>query len=280
MSQATQSPPTTGEFCWYEINTPDLEAAKKFYGDVFGWTFEEIPMDGFNYPLLHKGGMACGGMMHMTGPQWEGVPPHWMSYIAVDDVDASAAKVKELGGGVCVEPMDIPNVGRMAVVNDPDGATFSLFKSASEMGPQPDAVVWNEVYFKDQDKTRAGCTGLLMWYHEFDGGRAFYTGLLEWTTADMDMGPHGIYTLWNHKSGKGLGGGMKLTPEMAEVPPCWANYVGVENVDETLAKATAAGATVTVPAQDIPDDKGRFAMMMDPTGAHFAIYQPGANTGS
>ncbi len=262
MSQATQSPPTTGEFCWYEIHTPDLQAAKKFYGDVFGWTFQEVPMEGFTYTMLHKDGVPFGGMMHMTGPQWEGVPPHWMSYIAVDDVDKSAEKVKQLGGNVCVGPSDIPDVGRFAVVDDPDGAVFSLFKSASEMGPQPGAVVWNEVYFKEKDKTHA-----------------FYTGMFGWTTEEMDMGPAGIYTMWNH-NGQGLGGGMQLTPEMEGFPAAWLNYVGVESVDNTLANATKAGATVIVPAQDIPGDMGRFAILADPTGASFAIYQPGKNTGA
>ena len=141
MSQATQSPPTTGEFCWYEINTPDLEAAKKFYGDVFGWTFEEIPMDGFNYTMLHKDGMAFGGMMHMTGPQWEGVPPHWMSYIAVGSVADTVAAARTAGARI--EVQKVPKTDSRHVfhgqedpaVIDPDVECLQL-KRALERSPR------------------------------------------------------------------------------------------------------------------------------------------------
>jgi len=101
--------------------------AKKFYNALFGWGAKPVDMGGFTYTLLQKDGKDHGGMMEMTGPMWQGVPPHWMMYVAVDDVDATAKKVAELGGKVCVPPTDI-SVGRFAVVNDPQGATFSLFK--------------------------------------------------------------------------------------------------------------------------------------------------------
>jgi predicted enzyme related to lactoylglutathione lyase len=117
-----------GEFCWFEVNTPDAEAARKFYGGLFGWKTQQMDMGGFPYHTLHLSDKPIGGIMPMTGPEWQGVPPHWMLYVAVDDVDAAAKKVVELGGKVCVPPTTIP-VGRFAVVNDPQGATFSLFQT-------------------------------------------------------------------------------------------------------------------------------------------------------
>ena len=125
--------PKHGQFCWMELATTDLEVCKTFYAEMFGWEFKgspnaetkvEYPEFGFpnSYPM--------GGMMKMSPEMYGGhtPPPHWGSYIAVDDCDASAAKCKELGGKVCAEPFEIPNVGRMSVVQDPTGATFSLIK--------------------------------------------------------------------------------------------------------------------------------------------------------
>ena len=117
----------SGDFCWHELMTPDAEAAKKFYGQLFGWKTNTVDMGGFKYTLLSNGGPDIGGMMGMSGPEWTGVPPHWMLYVAVDDVDATCKKITDLGGKVCVPPTDI-SVGRFAVVNDPQGATFSVFK--------------------------------------------------------------------------------------------------------------------------------------------------------
>ena len=116
-----------GTICWHEINTPNAEQAKQFYGQMFGWKITPIEMGNFTYHMLNQGGKDFGGIMEMKGPEWQGVPPHWMMYIAVDDVDAAAKHVAELGGKVCVPPTDI-SVGRFAVVNDPFGAVFSLFK--------------------------------------------------------------------------------------------------------------------------------------------------------
>jgi predicted enzyme related to lactoylglutathione lyase len=116
-----------GQICWSEVYAPNAEAARDFYTALFGWEAKQEDFGGTPYTTLSVGGKMFGGIMPMVGPQWQGVPPHWMTYFAVEDVDASAAKVKELGGNVCVPPTDIP-VGRFAVVSDPTGATFSLFK--------------------------------------------------------------------------------------------------------------------------------------------------------
>lgn len=128
MSTPVGPAPKQGEPVWLEINTPDAEKAKAFYGGLFGWTFSGSDMGGFTYTMIHHQGKGIGGIMPMVGDAWKGVPPHWMNYIAVDDVDASAKKAEELGGKICVPPTDLP-VGRFAVITDPAGAAFSLWKS-------------------------------------------------------------------------------------------------------------------------------------------------------
>jgi predicted enzyme related to lactoylglutathione lyase len=118
----------TGTFCWNELATTNLEGAKKFYTELFGWKLKESQAAGMIYNEIVAGGQEVGGM-YQTGPECgDAAPPHWMAYVAVDDVDAKAKQVEELGGKVCVPPTDIPNVGRFCVINDPAGATLSLIK--------------------------------------------------------------------------------------------------------------------------------------------------------
>lgn len=128
MSDAAVPQPHPGDLVWFEINSPDVEKAKAFYGGLFGWTFTSSPMGDFTYTLIHQRGKEVGGMMPMVGPMWQGVPPHWMNYVGVADVDAAAQKAEQLGGKICVPPTDLP-VGRFAVITDPAGAAFSLWKS-------------------------------------------------------------------------------------------------------------------------------------------------------
>jgi len=132
-----QAAPNPGDFCWNELMTTDGPAARAFYTGLFGWDVEEKDMGPAGvYTLWQNDGKGAGGMMQMNGPQFEGVPPHWMSYVAVDDVDASAAKATELGGEIKVPPMDIPGIGRFAVLSDPQGAVFSLYKGLPQPPPE------------------------------------------------------------------------------------------------------------------------------------------------
>lgn len=117
-------PARPGLFCWEELHTPDMAAAKKFYGAIFGWTGKG---EGDGYWHWQSAGKDIGGMMPLQGPS---VPPNWLGYIAVSDVDADTAKAKALGGKVVMEPIDMPKVGKFSVVQDPTGATFALFRSA------------------------------------------------------------------------------------------------------------------------------------------------------
>lgn len=129
MSEKTR--PQPGSFCWTELMTRDAATAKKFYAELIGWNMAEENIEGQPYTLLTPPGATepVGGMMQMEGPQFEGVPPHWMPYIAVDDIDATAKRCTELGGQVKVPPTQIADIGSFCVIQDPTGAVISLFQA-------------------------------------------------------------------------------------------------------------------------------------------------------
>ena len=124
--------PAVGTFCWNELMTRDIQAARKFYSELIGWNPADAGMPGMDYTLLKIGDKDAAGMMAMPDEVPKEVPSHWMSYILVEDVDAAARKTTELGGAVIHGPQDIPGVGRFCIIQDPTGATVSLFKSASQ----------------------------------------------------------------------------------------------------------------------------------------------------
>lgn len=123
-------PPKPGTFCWNELGSRDLEAAKKFYAELLGWKLTESNAAGMQYIEIVAGEEHIGGMYQITPEMGGDAPSHWLSYVTVDDVDESARRVWELGGKVCVPPTDIPNVGRFCVITDPTGASISLYTSA------------------------------------------------------------------------------------------------------------------------------------------------------
>ncbi|MFV3130190.1 VOC family protein [Niveispirillum sp. KHB5.9] len=128
-----QPVPPSGSFVWHELNSPDPARAEAFFGALLGWTFTHKDMGELgSYTVCSQGGLEIAGMMKMEGPMWDGIPPHWMNYIAVADIEASVAKVAELGGEVCVPPFDVPDVGRMTVIKDPTGAAISLIQLAPQ----------------------------------------------------------------------------------------------------------------------------------------------------
>ena len=120
--------PNAGEICWRELRTKDLPAATEFYSKMFGWTLEQSKVTPVDYKEIVQGGNAAGGMMSMEGEDWGDAPSHWAAYIAVDNADETADKIKENGGAVHVPPFDAPGVGRMAMVADPSGASFAIIQ--------------------------------------------------------------------------------------------------------------------------------------------------------
>jgi predicted enzyme related to lactoylglutathione lyase len=240
-----------GTFCWVELGTTDGEAAKKFYTELFGWGFEDIPLGPDKvYTILKLNGKDVGAVMPL-----QGIPPNWLSYVSVTSADESAAKAKSLGANLMKEPFDVMDVGRMAVIQDPTGAVFAIWQAKKHKGAGivnvPGALVWNEL--TTTDTARAG---------------DFYSGLFGWGIDAKTFGSTD-YTIFQNGD-RGAGGMFKLTPDMADVPPFWLVYFAVDDCDAKVKKATELGATTIKPADDIPG-VGRFAILQDPQGAAFAI---------
>lgn len=250
-----------GTFCWFECGTTDAAAARKFYMELFGWNAVDVPMSGGmegNYTLLKIGDDDIAGLHQMSGPECEGVPSHWMTYVTTDDVDGTANRAQSLSGKIVSPPMDVPGVGRMAFLEDPTGAQIAIFKpgehpGAAQLGPVPGTFGWSELATRD---TKAA--------------QAFYTELFHWG-AKVDENAPMPYTEFQ-VGGNSIGGMMEMTPQHGDVPPHWLPYVLVADCNATVAKAGELGGRVLVPPTDIPD-VGRFAVFMDPTGAALAMIQ-------
>jgi uncharacterized protein len=243
-----------GMFCWVELAAKDGPAAKKFYKSLFDWGVDDIPNDAGIYSMVQKKGRNAGGLYEL-GPQEQGIPPHWNSYICVDNADETAEKAKKLGGNVILGPFDVMEHGRMAVILDPAGAAFSLWQPKDHPGAavvnEPSSFCWNELYTTDAKKVGD-----------------FYANLFGWSREPMPT-PMGEYTVFK-KGDSQAAGMMQITKEMTGMPPHWVVYFAVDDSDRTVEKAKGMGAQVMVPPTDIPNI-GRFAILNDPQGADFAV---------
>ncbi|HLN49397.1 MAG TPA: VOC family protein [Steroidobacteraceae bacterium] len=246
-------------FVWYEFMSSDVAAAKTFYGKVVGWKFEDVPVSGMTYTLLRAGDRQIGGMMAM--PQHlrdAGLKPYWAAHIGVYDVDAAAAKVRQLGGKVHREPTDIPNVGRFAAVSDRQGANFLMFKP-SQPGERvfsraPGDVGWHELHTTD-------------WANAFE----FYSAMFGWARADpFDMGPMGIYQLFT--IGGTQVGGMFNSPA-AKQGCFWLYYFNVEDIGAAAGCISDNGGKIMHGPQQVPGG-GWIVQASDPEGAAFALLAP------
>lgn len=252
MSVITQH--AAGTFCWPELMTSDAPAAKKFYSGLFGWSPNDSPMpDGGAYTMLELGGQTIGALCQRDK---EEIPPHWNLYVAVNDADETAKRAASLGGTVILPPFDVMDVGRMAVIQDPTGATFSIWQARAHAGAsrinEIGALSWNELMTRDTE--RAG---------------AFYTELFGWRPRAWQGAVP--YTVFHLADTDGMAAGMMAMPEeMKDVPPHWLPYFQVEDVDAAAARIRELGGAICNPPMDIPD-VGRIAMIADPQGAAFAI---------
>ena len=246
-----------GRFAWYELMTDEPQAAMSFYAQVAGWTSQDMPMPGMTYTIVLAGQTQVGGMMKLPA-QCTGVHPFWSAYIAVDEVDTAAARLKHLGGTVCKEPEDIANVGRYAVVADPQGAMFNIFKSLSPSetahSMAPGRIAWNELNTND-------------WAAAFD----FYRDMFGWQKGEsIDMGAMGTYQLFTI-DGTGVGG-MFNSPAAHEAR-FWLFYIGTDDIDAALARISAGGGKVLNGPQEVPGGAW-IVQATDPQGAHFAMVGP------
>jgi uncharacterized protein len=249
-----------GRFVWYEHLTRDVPAAIAFYSDVVGWKTQPFGQ-GSDYLMWVGSQGPLGGVIRLPDELARmGVPPHWMAHVAVDDVDAAAARVSQLGGALRKPPEDIPTVGRFAIVADPQGAVISLFQPLPR-GPMAP---------HDASKDGEFCWNEL---HTSDSAAAFrfYSTLLGWKgLQELDMGPLGTYRIY------GLGetglGGMMTKPPGAPMPTSWLYYVSTGDLEPAIGRATRRGAKVMNGPMEVPGG-GRIAQLLDPQGAAFALHQ-------
>jgi predicted enzyme related to lactoylglutathione lyase len=235
-----------GTFCWIELATSDGPAARTFYTELFGWTVSETPLpDGMVYSIFQKDQRDAAAMYVANQ---EGVPSHWLSYVAVADVDASAAQATGLGATIVAGPMDVMDAGRMAVVRDPQGATFAIWQAnrnpGVEVRDEPNALCWNELMAND-----------------LEVAKKFYVALFGWRPKESPE-----YTEWH--LGENAVGGMLQThsPGMS----FWMPYFAAADCDATVARATSLGGRVYKEPADIAG-VGRFAVLADPSGAAFCV---------
>ena len=252
---------TANPFVWYEVMTSDMKASEAFYTKVIGWTAKDAGMPQGGYTLFSTGATEVAGLMPISPEAAAmGVKPFWSGYIGVPDVDAYAQRVKAEGGVVHRPPEDIPGVGRFAVVADPQGAVFILFKGSGA---------------PDQNPAAPGAPGTMGWHelHASDGSTAFafYEKLFGWTkTRSMDMGPMGMYQIFS-AGGADMGGMMTKVPEMPV--PCWLYYFNVDAIDAAMARVTQHGGKVLMGPHQVPG--GQWILQcLDPQGAMFALTAP------
>ena len=260
-------PNSEGSFIWYELVSPDPVASKAFYDTVVGWDIEPEPAGDMDYRMIRMGnGGNAGGVMRLTDEmRGHGARPVWLGYVGVDDVDATVAAATADGGTVVIPAFDIPNVGRIAMLADPQGAPFYVMRGASDESSdvfsvdQPEHVRWNELSTTDQDQAIA-----------------FYTRHFAWAQeGEMVMGEFGQYRFLQH-GGVGIGAVMRKPPQMPV--SLWTYYIGVDDIDRASAAITAGGGQILFGPMEIPG--GEFSLNgMDPQGASFGLVGPrkGAN---
>ncbi len=248
---------TPGTFSYAELVTTDAAGARAFYTSLFGWEVDDVPMEpGGVYHMFRKGAHVVGAM-HQMGPaqQAQGIPTHWGSYVTVESADQAAARAGELGGAVLMGPFDVMDAGRMAVVQDPTGATLCLWEPRGHVGSQvrdePSAFCWNELGTSDVDRARE-----------------FYTGLFGWTPEAQELGGIAYTTFFNE--GVPVAGLYALSGDMEAMPAGWMVHFQVEDCDRAAGLARELGAEVPVEPMDVPGI-GRWSMLRDPQGAYFSI---------
>jgi predicted enzyme related to lactoylglutathione lyase len=246
-----------GSFIWYELMTTDAAAAGRFYTDVVGWTVGEAGSPVGDYRIFSAGDSAVAGLMTLpAGAEQGGMRPGWFGYIGVDDVDAAVAGITAAGGSVHMPARDLPGVGRLAMVADPQGVVFYVMRGASEESSSSfDPVAaghcaWNELATSD-----------------LDAAIAFYTGQFGWTRGDvMDMGDLGDYRFIHH-AGDRIGAMMRQQPGP---PPLWSFYFRVPDVDAASKRASERGGTIMHGPAEVPGGD-YIVIASDPQGATFSL---------
>jgi predicted enzyme related to lactoylglutathione lyase len=240
---------------WVDLQTTDQAGAKAFYRGVFGWSYDDQPMDAGAVYSIAKLGDAPVAAIAPQSPELKaaGAPSTWNTYLAVDSVDDATAKVAPAGGTVAMEPFDVTDAGRMSFVLDPGGAAVALWQAGQHIGAglvnEPGTVIWNELI---TDNPAA-----VSFYEQVLGLGA--------TTADMGENKYTMFQV----GGRDVGGTMP--PQMAGMPNHWHVYFAVADADATAAKIKELGGSVLVEPFDTPI--GKMAVVADPQGAVFSLFQ-------
>jgi predicted enzyme related to lactoylglutathione lyase len=247
-----------GRPVWYELMTTDPAAAEKFYRTVVGWT--AMPFEGSPEPYTifkRKGDVNVAGLMKV--PEGMHMPPFWAMYVAVPKFEEAVAHIKRLGGGELSPAMDIPTVGRIQMLKDPQGAAFYIIQPASseerpENAPEPGEGSWHELMTTDAE-----------------AAMKFYTEVFGWKASEtMDMGEMGKYHMFNRPQGM-IGGMMNKPPEMADAPPFWGIYFLVTDIDAAVERIKANGGQILNGPMEVPGGD-RVLNAMDPQGAAFSLH--------
>ena len=243
-----------GRFVWFEHVAQGNAGAHAFYAEVIGWKVHQADMPGgLKYPMLMAGEAPVGGFAE---PPQAGIPPHWVSYVSVADVEESAKTVQKLGGRALGDAFDVPTVGRMMPVADPHGASFFLFRNAngdSDAVQGAGSFHWNELLSDDPE-----------------AAVAFYEGAFGYTHETMQMGGATYFVL---KNGDALRGGVCKPNDL--VGGRWLQYVTVDDCDAAVGRARKKGGKVATPSMDVPG-VGRIAVIADPMGAQIGVIKPAA----
>jgi predicted enzyme related to lactoylglutathione lyase len=240
---------------WVDLSSTDLGGATAFYTGLFGWDAEDMGEEAGHYTMMRKDGKTVAAVGPVMNP---GQPSAWTTYVATQDANASATKVREAGGQVAMDAFDVMDAGRMAVFQDPSGAFISVWEPKNHKGAElvnePGSLAWNELQSRD-----------------IDAAKLFYPKVFGWGIKDNPMGPGMTYTEWQ-VDGRSIAGGMAMMPGApARVPSNWLVYFAVADVDDAVAKAEASGGRVLMPRSESP--AGPFAVISDPQGAAFAVIQ-------
>jgi uncharacterized protein len=247
-----------GTPCWVDVSVDDLPKAVAFYEGLFGWDIQVGGPEVGGYSIAHSDGRIVAGIGPKMGPAE--APSAWTTYLATDDADATAAKIKGAGGQLLAEPMDVMSEGRMAIALDTAGAAFGIWQGENTTGigvaNEPGTLSWNEQMSRD-----------------WDASKAFYQAVFGYT--DQDMSSEGfkyaVLMIDGHEVG-GIGEYPEGTP--ADIPAAWTAYFQVTDTDAAAAKVVELGGRVVQPASDTP--YGRISVVADNHGAVFSLITPPA----
>ncbi|MFC6084650.1 VOC family protein [Sphaerisporangium aureirubrum] len=248
-----------GAPCWPELTTPDPETAARFYTEIFGWTYHGLGPKVWNYTVCLLDGAPVAGLLP-PAVGLEKAPARWNVYLATSQVDASAVRVQANNGELVVLPSDVPELGRLALAVDREGACFGLYEKGRDTGPiqykDYGALCWNELHARSATVADV-----------------FYTALFGYEPEQIGDGIDFDYVLWS-VARTPVAGRLRMSEDSARLPPHWKNYLTVHDCGEAEARIRRAGGRVLIGAYDMPH--GRVAVVADPAGAIFCLCEHGA----